>query len=182
MFTASSETAKPSTRGTRGAEGPVPWARARPPIRLSGATPPRSRRGWGRQCTPPGACDSPILVRLGSTSRATLTSHPPRLGQGSGRLDPLEGSRGAFGSGGKGQVTSYQTVVQSAAPALPGNAVLAPLGGGGGGGHGAQGGLGTPALRGVSREGQRAASAKAAAAAAGKSVADIVRARHILNT
>ena len=104
------------------------------------------------------------------------------MGQGSGRLDPLEGSRGAFGSGGKGQVTSYQTVVQSAAPALPGNAVLAPLGAGGGGGHGAQGGLGTPALRGVSREGQRAASAKAAAAAAGKSVADIVRARHILNT
>jgi len=71
---------------------------------------------------------------------------------------------------GRSVVSSYETVVQSASPVTPGNAVLTPLGGGstkrgrfgdGGGGHVER----TPALRGVSAQGRERAAAATAAAA-----------------
>jgi dynein heavy chain len=74
---------------------------------------------------------------------------------------------GGSGMTAKSVVTTYETVVQSASPMVPGSAVLTPLGGGGGGGGGSLGaGKATPALRGVSAQGRERAAAAAAAAAA----------------
>eukprot|EP00740_Mantoniella_antarctica_P014742 CAMPEP_0181370738 /NCGR_PEP_ID=MMETSP1106-20121128/13611_1 /TAXON_ID=81844 /ORGANISM="Mantoniella antarctica, Strain SL-175" /LENGTH=346 /DNA_ID=CAMNT_0023487601 /DNA_START=27 /DNA_END=1064 /DNA_ORIENTATION=- len=93
------------------------------------------------------------------------------LHKGSTRLDPLPPGAGGAGSlMGRSVVSSYETVVQSASPVTPGNAVLTPLGGGstkrgrfgdGGGGHVER----TPALRGVSAQGRERAAAATAAAA-----------------
>ena len=90
-----------------------------------------------------------------------------RAQMGSGRLDPLTNTGGGLTA--KSVVTTYETVVQSASPLVPGSAVLSPLGG-----TDITTGVRpmeqAPALRGVSAQARERAARAATASAAPVSV------------